>query len=66
MLGKAPDKLLKSLVQLLVEAFEVLGIPREHVCALKIPHEDPDQVGPITNPPRWKVFQPSPRQIGQE
>jgi hypothetical protein len=36
--------------QLLVAASEVPSIPRVHICALKIPHEDPDQVGPITNP----------------
>jgi hypothetical protein len=56
LLGEASDELSESLVQLLAIAFEVPAITKKHVCALKIPHEDPDQVGPIMNPLWWKVF----------
>jgi hypothetical protein len=66
LLGKAPDKLSQSLIGLLAAVSEVLGIPRAHVCALEVPHKDLDQVGPVMNPPRWKVLQPSPCRISQE
>jgi hypothetical protein len=42
LLGEALDELMKSLVRLLVVASEVLGIPRVHICALKVAYKDPD------------------------
>jgi hypothetical protein len=64
--GKASDKLSSSLNRLLAVVSEVPGVPRVHVCALEVSHKDLDQVGPVMNPPRWKVLQPSPYRIGQE
>jgi hypothetical protein len=42
LLGEASDELMESLFWVLAAASEVLGIPRVHVCALKVPHKDPD------------------------
>jgi hypothetical protein len=57
LLGEASDELMESLTQVLVVASKDLGVPTAHICALEVPHEDLDQVGPIMNPPRQKVFQ---------
>jgi hypothetical protein len=42
LLGEMPDEVSERLVRLLPIAPNVLGVSRAHVCALKVPDEDPD------------------------
>ena len=42
LLGEAPHIVAQGLVGLLSTPFEVPGLPRAHVCALKVAHEDLD------------------------
>ena len=46
LLGKAANVLTQSLSHFLLIGFEILGISRAHVCALKVPYEDALQVCP--------------------
>ena len=46
LLGKAADVLAQSLSHFLFAGFEVLGISRAHVCALKVIYEDALEVCP--------------------
>jgi len=42
LLGEMPNEVSETLVRLLSVAPEVLGVPRVHVCTLKVPNKDPD------------------------
>ena len=41
-LGESANEVSKRLIRLLPIAPEVLGVPRAHVCTLKVPNKDPD------------------------
>jgi len=64
LLGETPDEVLERLVRLLPAAPEVPGVPRAHVCALKVPDKDPDQVGPAMDQTLRKVLEPRPGRVG--
>ena len=49
LLGEAPHVVAQGLIGLLSTPFEVPRVPRAHVCALEIAHEDLDQVGPVVD-----------------
>jgi hypothetical protein len=57
---------MEGLVQLLPIVLEVLGVPRAHVGALKVPHEDLLQVHPILDGVGREVLQPCPGRVDQE
>ena len=46
LLGKAVDVLAQSLSCFLLAGLEILGISWAHICALKVPYEDPLEVCP--------------------
>ena len=58
LLGEAPPVVAQGLVGLLSTPFEVPGVPRAHVCALEIAHEDLDQVGPVVDLIRRQMLEP--------
>ena len=58
MLGEASHVVAEGLVGLLMTPFEVPGVPRAHVRALEIAHEDVDQVGPVVDLARRQVLEP--------
>ena len=49
MLGETLDEVSERLVRPLAATLEVLGVPRAHVCALKVPDEDPYQVALVVD-----------------
>ena len=57
---------MKGFSRLLSLVFEILGVPKTCVCALKVPHEDLFQVHPTLDPVGRKVFQPCSCRIDQE
>jgi len=42
LLGESPNEVSEGLIWLLPTAAEVLGVPREYLCALKVLDKDPD------------------------
>jgi hypothetical protein len=58
LLGEAPHVVTQGLTGLLETPFEILGVPRVHVRALEIAHEDVDQVGPVVDLIRRQVLEP--------
>ena len=60
LLGESPDEVSEGLIGLLPAAPEVPGVPRAHVCALEVPDEDPDQVGPVVDHTLRKMLEPRP------
>ena len=63
--GESPNEVSEGLIRLLLAAPEVLGVSRAHVCALEVPDEDPDQVGPVMDHALREVLEPCPSRIGQ-
>ena len=63
LLGEASDVVMQGFVGLLLTPSEIPGVPREHVCALEVTHEGPDQVVPVVDLIRGKVFEPCPRRV---
>ena len=59
--GEAPDVPTKSFLGLLPIVFEIPRVPRMHVCALEVSHEDLFQVHPTLDFVGRKVFQPRSR-----
>ena len=57
-LGEASQVVTQGLAGLLATPFEVPGVPRVHVRALEIAHEDMDQVGPVVDLVRGQVLEP--------
>ena len=49
LLGEAPHVVAQGLIGLLATPFEVPGVPKAHICALEVAHEDLDQVGPVVD-----------------
>ena len=49
MLGEAPHVVAHGLVGLLATPLEVPGVPRAHIRALEVAHEDMDQVSPVVD-----------------
>ena len=58
LLGEAPHVVTQGFAGLLTTPFEVPGVPRAHVRALEIAHEDVDQVGPVVDLARRQVLKP--------
>src|SRR6185436_15329466 len=58
LLGEASHVVTQGLAGLLATPFEVPGVPRAHVRALEIAHEDMDQVGPVVDLIRRQVLEP--------
>ena len=58
MLEEAPHVVAQGLIGLLPTPFEVPRVPRAHVCALEVAHEDLDQVGPVVDLVRGQVLEP--------
>jgi len=65
LLGESPDEVSEGLIRLLPVAPKVLGFPRAHVCALEVPDEDLDQVGPVVDHALREVLEPRSGRIGQ-
>ena len=65
MLGETPDEVSEGLIGLLSAAPEVPGVPRVHICALEVPDEDLDQVGPVVDHALREVLEPCSGRIGQ-
>jgi len=65
LLGESPDEVSEGLVGLLPAAPEVPGVPRTHICALKVPDEDLDQVGPVVDHALREMLEPCSGRIGQ-
>ena len=65
LLGETPNEVSERLIRLLMVAPRVLGVSRAHVCALKIPNEDPDQVGPAVDQSLREVLEACPSQVSQ-
>ena len=66
LLGEAPNVPMKSFPGLLSAVFENPWVPRMHVCALEVSHEDLFLVHPTLDSDGRKVFQPRSRRISQE
>ena len=58
LLGETPDVVPQGLVRLLTTPSKNPGVPRAHVCALEVAHEDLDQVGPVMDLVREQVLEP--------
>ena len=54
---EAPHVVAQGLMGLLAAPLEVPGVPRAHVCALEVAHEDLDQVGPVVDLVRGQVLE---------
>ena len=63
LLGEASDVVTQGLIGLLLAPSEIPGVPRAHVSALEVAHEDLDQVVPVVDLVRGKVFEPCPRRV---
>ena len=63
LLGEAPHVVTQGLTGLLTTPFEVPGVPRAHVSALEVSHEDLDQVIPVADLVRGEVLEPCPRRV---
>ena len=58
LLGEASHVVTQGLAGLLATPLEVPGIPRAHVRALEVAHEDVDQVGPVVDLICRQVLEP--------
>ena len=58
LLGEASHVVTQGLTGLLATPLEVSGVPKAHVGALEIAHEDLDQVGPVVDLVRRQVLEP--------
>ena len=58
LLGEALHVVTQGLAGLLATPLEVPGIPRAHVRALEVAHEDVDQVGPVVDLIHRQVLEP--------
>ena len=58
LLGEAPYVVAQGFIGLLATPFEVLGVPRVHLHALEVAHEDLDQVGPVVDLIRRQMLEP--------
>lgn len=56
LLGESPDVVVHGFIRLLPTAPKVLGVTGVHVCALEVVPEDPNQVVPVIDLCRRKVF----------
>jgi len=65
LLVESPDEVSKGLIGLLPVAPEVPGVPRVHICALEVPDEDLDHVGPVVDHALREMLEPGPGRIGQ-
>ena len=63
LLGEASNVVVKGFVGLLLAPSEIPGVPRAHVSALEVSHEDLDQVIPVTDLVRGEVLEPCPRRV---
>ena len=58
LLGEASHVVTQGHIGLLAAPFEVPGVPRAHVRALEVAHEDLDKVGPVVDLVRGQVLEP--------
>ena len=58
LLGETLDVVPQRLIGLLTAPSEIPGVPRAHVRALEVAHEDVDQVGPVVDLIRRQVLEP--------
>jgi hypothetical protein len=58
---EAPNVLVESFIRLLVAAPEVPRVARAHIGALKVPHENFYEVGPVVDVSGQKMLQPTSR-----
>jgi len=58
LLREAPHVVTQGHIGLLTAPFEVPGVPKAHVSALEVAHEDLDQVGPVVDMVRGQVLEP--------
>ena len=65
LLGEASNEVPKRFIGLLAVAPEVPGVAGAHICALEVPDEELDYVGPVMDQSSRKVLQPSPSRVGQ-
>jgi hypothetical protein len=63
LLGEVSDVVTQGFVGLLLAPSEIPGVPRVHVSALEVSHEDLDQVVPVADLVHRKVLEPCPRRI---
>ena len=63
LLGEAANVVKQGLVRLLTAPSKILRVPRAHVSALEVAHEGPEQVIPVVDLVRGKVFEPCPRRV---
>ena len=62
-LGEASNVVTQGFVGLLLAPSKIPGVPKVHVSALEVAHEDPDQVIPVVDLARGKVFEPCPHRV---
>jgi len=65
LLGETPNEVSEGLIGLLPATPEVPGVPRAHICALEVPDEDLDQVGPVVDHALREMLEPRSGRIGQ-
>ena len=58
MLGEATDVVPQRLIGLLLAPLEIPGVPRVHVRALEVFHENLDQISPVVDLVGRKMFEP--------
>jgi hypothetical protein len=63
LLGEASDVVVQGFVVLLLAPSGIPGVPRVHVSALEVSHEDPDQVVPVADLVRGEVLEPCPCRV---
>ena len=63
MLGEASHVVVQGFVGLLLTPSEIPGVPRAHVCALDVAHENLDQVVPVVDLVRGEVLEPCSRRV---
>ena len=63
LLGEASDVVEQGFVGPLLAPSEIPGVPRAHVSALEVAHEDLDQDTPVMDLSRGKVLEPCPRRV---
>jgi len=65
LLGESLHEVSEGLIGLLSVAPKVPGISKAHICALEVPDEDLDQVGPVVDYALREMLEPCSGRIGQ-
>ena len=64
LLGETPHEVSERLIMLLPATPKVTGVPRAHVCALKVPDKDLDHVSPAMDQTLREVLKPRLGRLG--